>query len=166
MKPILFDFSSSTVAEKTKAKIVQLFERAGKTVASADMDDRTYSTTGFQYRKLSLVFSDSQTVTMMVKVTGDVYQILIDGKVFPLRQQDDPAKAIAEICSALDKGSAAFQKKLLRAKTKIEKTSARSLSTRVMRERQLTASVAEKRQLVESGRAELQGLRDQIAALA
>ena len=58
-------------------------------------------------------------MTARIKPTGDVYQVLLNGSVLPLKNQDEHQKAIEEIASKLDGGRAAFQKKLARTKVTI-----------------------------------------------
>ena len=40
---------------------------------------------------VDFTFADGQTVTLAVKETGDVFEVKINGKVQPLRNQDDHA---------------------------------------------------------------------------
>ncbi len=166
MKPILFDFSSPAKAEAAASKFVTLFARAGAEVASSEVDAREYKTAGVSFRKVALSFTDSQTVTLMVKATGDVYQVLVNGRSMPIRKQDDPAKSIAEVAAVLTAGRASFQKRLSRVRTKAETEGGRGLATRLMRKRQLGTIVAEKQAAVESKTSQLEQIRGQIAALS
>jgi len=65
---------------------------------------------------LHLVFNDSQTIALRIKETGDIFQVLLNKKALPIRNQDEHAKAIKEMVSAMDRGRVAFQKKLARKK--------------------------------------------------
>jgi len=65
-----------------------------------------------------LTFADSQQVILRIKQTGDIYQVLLNGKAIPLKTQDDHVKAIAEIVQAMDAGRSSFQKMLANAKVR------------------------------------------------
>lgn len=111
-KNILFTFEELTGKDKPTRELTRIFKRAGVDVAQVDVNPAIKRTSGITYRELLLTFADSQQVVLRIKQTGDVYQILLNGKVMPLRAQDDHAAAVAEVVKAMDAGRAAFQKKL------------------------------------------------------
>lgn len=74
-------------------------------------------TNGISYRELALTWTDSQQVILRVKQSGDIFQVLINGKPFPITAQDDHTRAVREIVDALDAKRALFQKALARRKT-------------------------------------------------
>lgn len=111
-KNILFTFEELTGKDKPTRELTRIFKRAGVDVAQVDVNPSIKRTSGITYRELLLTFADSQQVVLRIKQTGDVYQILLNGKVMPLRAQDDHAAAVAEVVKAMDAGRAAFQKKL------------------------------------------------------
>ncbi len=111
-KNILFTFEELTGKDKPTRELTRIFKRAGVDVAQVDVNPSIKRTSGITYRELLLTFADSQQVVLRIKQTGDVYQILLNGKVMPLRAQDDHAAAVAEVVKAMDASRAAFQKKL------------------------------------------------------
>lgn len=113
MKTILIDFELlATNTERALRKVVALLQRAGLQVLKAESDGRNKRVASVSYREATLSFADSQKVTLRVKQTGDVYQVLINDKLVPIAAQDDQAAAVNEIVAKLDKGRDAFQKRL------------------------------------------------------
>ena len=76
-------------------------------------------TNGVSYRELALTWADSQQVILRIKQSGDIFQVLVNGKLFPIKHQDDHTRAVREIVDALDAKRAAFQKALAARKTKL-----------------------------------------------
>lgn len=74
-------------------------------------------TNGISYRELALTWSDSQQVILRIKQSGDIFQVLLNGKLLPIKAQDDHLRAAREIVDALDAKRAAFQKALAARKT-------------------------------------------------
>ena len=105
--------------------------------------------------------TDSQLVTLRIKQTGDVFQVLINGKVVPIRNQDDHKKAVAEIAGMLESGRTAFQAKLAKAKVKLPK----GVTTAVTNiERALTEKRDALVEAVGAARETLAGLQAELAA--
>lgn len=122
MKNLLFSFEDlGTKSDKSLTKLKQYFSRAGSPVVSAEPGAKTLRTSGISYRELVLLFGDSQRVTLRIKQTGDVYQLLINDKLTPIKAQDDHVKAVTEIAGKLDAGRAKFQKALANVKTPMPK---------------------------------------------
>lgn len=115
---LLFSFADLSVKDKAAKAVSRYFTRAGAAVVSQDVATSTKRTAGVSYRELMLTFADSQLVVMRIKQTGDIYQVLLNGKVIPIKAQDDHVAAIAEIVKAMDAGRTAFQKKLAAAQAK------------------------------------------------
>jgi hypothetical protein len=99
-------------AASAMRQATQLFERAGLHVIDVSSGGRTMRLAGMAYREATLVFADSQRVTLRIKSTGDVYEARINGKVVPIKDQDDPAKAVAELVALLDAGRTKFQRRI------------------------------------------------------
>lgn len=115
-KNILFTFEEMTGKDKPTRELTRIFKRAGLDVAQVDVNPSVKRTSGITYRELSMAFADSQVVVLRIKQSGDVYQVLLNGKVFPLKNQDDHQAAVTELVKAMDAGRAAFQKKLAAVK--------------------------------------------------
>lgn len=165
MKSLVFDFANPSAASKSLNQLVRLFVREGCAVASAEIDTKVQKTAGVAWRAIEFVFVDNQKVSMRVKLTGDIFQVLVNGKQLPIREQDDPAKAVGEISNVLDMGRASFQKKLARVRARTPQSSRREATTKLMLEKRLSASVAEKRELLEEGKAQLASITAETAAL-
>ena len=110
---ILVDYDS-LASNPTSAmrRVTALFSRAGVEVLKVESDGKTRRASGISYREVTLSFADSQHIALRVKATGDVYQVLLNGKVTPVKSQDDPTKAISELSGLLDSGRAKFQKRM------------------------------------------------------
>ena len=151
MKQLLFSFEDlGNKSDKALTKLKQYFSRANAPVVTAEPGAKTLRTSGISYRELFLTFGDSQRVTLRIKQTGDVYQVLINDKLTPLKAQDDHIKAVAEIAQKLDAGRAKFQKALANVKVPLPKgirTAAPKLEEQLrVREEELDAAIGEAQQ--------------------
>ena len=118
MKNVLFKFETLSENDPAAKKIKSAFLKLGCNVVEMAVGKPKRSA-GVSYKEFDFTFADSQRVTARIKPTGDVYQVLLNGSVLPLKNQDEHQKAIEEIASKLDGGRAAFQKKLARTKVTI-----------------------------------------------
>jgi hypothetical protein len=118
-KNILFTFEDLSTKDRATRTAVRYFARAGATVVAQDVSAGTKRTSGVSYRELTLYFADSQTVVLRIKQTGDIYQVVLNGKVLPIKSQEDHPAAISEVVKAMDAGRTAFQKKLAAAQVKM-----------------------------------------------
>lgn len=119
MANLLFTFEDMSQKDKATKGLMRYFQRAGLKVAQAETNPSTKRSSGVSYREMTLTFADSQKVLLRVKQTGDIYQILVNGKVLPLKYPDDHIKAVAELVKAMDSGRAAFQKKMAAVKVPV-----------------------------------------------
>lgn len=115
---LLFSFNKILKTDPSLKTIQKEFKRYGSEVVQIDVASTVKKMSGIEYREISMTFADSQVVTLRVKSSGDIFQVLINGKVKPIVAQDDHTAAIKEIVNAVQAGAAAFQKKL--ASKKIE----------------------------------------------
>lgn len=151
MKNLLFSFDDlGTKSDKALVKLKQYFSRTNTPVVTAEPGAKTLRTAGISYRELFLLFGDSQRVTLRIKQTGDVYQVLINDKLTPLKAQDDHIKAVAEIAQKLDAGRDKFQKALANVKVPLPKgirTAAPKLEEQLkVREEELDTAISEAQQ--------------------
>lgn len=116
MKPLIFDFENLAAKDKAVKETIRLFGRAGANVVTSEVAKTLSRRAGVSFRNIDFTFADGQTVTLSVKNTGDVFEVKVNGKATPLRQQDDHAKAIVEIADRMDKGRGAFQRAMARVK--------------------------------------------------
>ncbi len=120
---LLFTFEEmSSAKDKAAKQLMKYFARAGAPVVTQDVDPKVKRSSGISYREMSLTFADSQTVKFRVKQSGDIYEVQVNNKLVPIKNQDDHVKAIAEIVAMLDAGRSKFQAKLAKAKVKIPPT--------------------------------------------
>lgn len=118
MKNLLFSFGDLSRKDVRVQKVTQQFHRAGASVVQTDATTDIKRTSGISYRELHLTFADSQRVVLRIKQTGDIFQVLLNGALLPIRDQDDHVAAIAQIAKAMDAGRVKFQKKLAATKVK------------------------------------------------
>lgn len=122
MKNLLFNFEEMASSKDKIAKIIgRQFGMAGQNIVQTDISESTKRSSGVSFREMTLTFADSQTITLRVKQTGDIFQVLLNNKVIPIKNQDDHAKAVTEIAQNIDKGRAQFQKKLAATKVAVPK---------------------------------------------
>lgn len=155
MKTLLFNFEKMGEKDRAVREAVKLFGRAGAQVVSSEVAATTARRAGVTFRNVSFTFADGQTATLAVKATGDVFEVRVNGKPVPLRNQDDHGKAIAEIADRLATGRAAFQRALARVKTPLPP------SLRVSRTAMLQAKVEKRDALKEA----VQEARNTLAEL-
>lgn len=99
-------------------RVTQLLTRAGAEVLDVTSDGKTRRIAGVSFREVTITFKDSQALGLRVKATGDVYEVRLNGKVVPMREQDDPAKAVGELVKLIDSSRARFQKRMAALKMK------------------------------------------------
>lgn len=159
MKNLVFSFEDMASGDKASKKLAQLFGRAGAPVVQTAVDPKIKRSSGVSYREMALTFADGQTMTLSVKQSGDVYQVKINGKVQPLKNQDDHVQAVAELAKVLEAGRAKFQ--AAQAKTPAElpkgiRTAAPKMAVALKQQvDDLDAQIVEARQRVEELRKEL-----------
>ncbi len=117
---INFNFDE-LATDKAAKKVAQLFQRAGAPVIQTEADSRIKRTAGVTYREMHFTHADGQRTSIRITKSGDVGQVLINGSVIPLKNQDNPTKAIGEITKRLEDGRAKFQAKLARTKVELPK---------------------------------------------
>jgi hypothetical protein len=116
MPNLQFSFEDLSAKDKAAQKVIKLFKKSDANVAQIDINPTIKKTSGIAYREMSLTFVDSQVVVMRIKETGDIYQVLINRKEIPIKNQSDQDKAVIEIAQAMNRGRAAFQKKMAQTK--------------------------------------------------
>lgn len=136
---LVFDFQKlGDEKEKATKNMITLLKRNGIMIVSVDSSS-IKRTSGVSFKELSLVANDSQTVTLLIKQTGDIFKVKVNGSELPIKNQTDPMKAVTEIAKKLDSGRIAFQRKLSRQKVAIPKMK----STVITKEKALTQREAE-----------------------
>jgi hypothetical protein len=119
-KNLLFSFEDMGLkSDKATRNLVKYFARAGNNVAQGEAIPAIKRTAGISYREMVLTFADSQTVILRIKQSGDIYQVLLNDRVIPIKAQDDHVSAIAEIVRVMDSGRKKFQDSLVKLKAKL-----------------------------------------------
>lgn len=119
---LLFSFDDLSVKERAAKAAMKYFARAGANVVSQDVSTQVKRTSGISYREMKLTFADSQAVIFRIKQSGDIFQMLLNGRLTPIKHQDDHVAAIGEIVGMLNAGRTKFQAKLAKALVKLPAT--------------------------------------------
>ena len=165
-KSLLFSFDDLTDKNRVVRSVKKQFEALGAVVVAVDVPARVKRMAGITYRELSLSFADSQMVTFRVKQTGDIFEVRLNGKTLPIKEQDDQRKALKEIADAMDKGRTAFQRKLQRVRVDVPTKGMHSTVSVVQRQADKIAATKEMIEKYRKDTEELQKKRDQDAAEA
>ncbi len=174
MAELLFDFDNPADAKRSLKRVAQAMLRAGQPVVSSDFDQKVRRTSGVSYRQAMLTLASGQTVTLQIKLTGDVFRVLLNGQVLPIKNQDG-LKAIAEIAAAAERNQAKFQKAQARKLVELPKsirTAAprmeQALQTRIVElDAQITERTAERDALkAELGEQALDSVDEAVALAA
>lgn len=162
------DFSSAASAATALKKVKQLMIRAGQAVAGTEFIDKPKRTNGITYREAILTLASGQLVTLRVTATGDIFQVLLNSSVVPIKAHDDTAKAVAEIAGLAEKNQAAFQKAQARKAIALPPgmTTPKPKMAAVLTERvaQLDTWIAERRATVADLEQKLGAMTDDIGA--
>ena len=152
-KTILFGFDTLSSSDKAAKAVTKYFARAGANVISVDATGKIKRTSGISYRELTLSFADSQTLTLRVKQSGDVYNVLLNGKLVAVKNQDDQVAAVAELVAMMSAARTKFQAKLAKANIKLPpsiKTAAPKLMAVLIQKRDdLKSAIADVRAEIE-----------------
>lgn len=165
-KHLLFNFDEMTQKDSVIRDIQKEFRRHGTPVASVDIPTQIKRTAGISYREVHMTFEDSQQVTFRVKKPGDIFEVKLNGKTVAIRNQDDQKASLEEISNALNKGRAAFQRKLANQKVNLPRVGTSSKRTEEVQAERLSTiqeQIAERRKVLEEWRAKNDALRTQIA---
>ena len=128
-KRMVFSFNDLTNESQLVRELQKEFIKLGVQVSGVDVPTTVKRTAGISYREVLITFADSQVVTFKVKKTGDIFEVKLNKKTLPIRNQDNQIAAIKEIADAMDKGRAAFQRKLAAAKVEVPQGSRVSSKT-------------------------------------
>jgi hypothetical protein len=122
MKDLIFSFDEmGSQKDAATKRVVKLFAQASTPIAQGEVTPGTKRTAGVSYREMLLTFVDGQTILLRVKSTGDIFQVMLNGKLTPIKNQTDHAKAVKELVGMLDAGRAKYQKKLSLVRAELPK---------------------------------------------
>jgi len=110
--PLLFDIKDLTTEAESMKNLIKMFSMLGETLVSHDVDKTLKRSAGITYKEVSLTFADSQTVTLSIKQTGDIWKVKVNNKQIALRNQDahKPEAVVQEIAQKIKAGRTAYQK--------------------------------------------------------
>ena len=133
MKNFVFSFDELSSKNTVVKSLKKAFTTAGAKGVSVDIDTKIRRKAGFKSRSIHVGFADNQTVTFLVKESGDIFHVKVNNRMTPVTAQDDHKAAIKEIVSKLDAGRTAFQKKLAKAKVSVPKGMTTSRKSRLVK---------------------------------
>lgn len=107
--------------EKTAPKeLLRVFKRAGAEIVQSSVD-KAKRQNSVSFKAIHLTLSDSQLIELRVKESGDIYQVLLNKKILPIKAQDDEKTAVGEIVKAWQANINKFQAALARQKSPLPK---------------------------------------------
>lgn len=112
------DLDSDTAAQA----LSRYFQGAGEQVVQTTVDPQIRASSDIAYKTIDITFADGQKLTLLVKESGDIFSVLLNGKALPLKTQDDQEAAMAEMVKAMDDGRAAFQDALTKTQAVVPAT--------------------------------------------
>lgn len=115
---LIFSFEDLSSKDKVAQKIVRYFKRGGLEVVQVDDPQKMKRTSGVTYKELNVVLANGESIMFRIKQTGDIFQVLINGKVVPIKNQDNQKDAIDEIIALSKTRSSAYQKRLAKQRVK------------------------------------------------
>lgn len=168
MKSLLVEYAKLGSGDNAALKpVVTAFEKSGVTVTAFDAPKGTKRQAGITYRQANFTFADSQTVTLSIKQTGDIFEVLINGKKFAIKDQENHDAAIQEVVKELDKRRTAFQKSLNKAKAVLPSNMKTAIVKKevVLQEKitNLDQAIADGQALINERKAKLEQLNKDIA---
>lgn len=110
------DLAAKGLAERT---VTQFFKQAKIQVVSYYGNIQIKRSNGTAYREMLFAFADNQTVAIRVKESGDIFQVLLNGTLMPIKGGDSHTKALAEIVGTLDANRSKYQTVLSKAMLKM-----------------------------------------------
>lgn len=106
---------------KTAPKeLLKIFKRAGADIVQSSVE-KTKRQNSVSFKPIHLTLSDSQLIELRVKESGDIYQVLLNGKVLPVKNQDDEKAAVGEIVKLWQANINKFQAALSKKKVDLPK---------------------------------------------
>ncbi|CAE6901156.1 hypothetical protein [Paraburkholderia domus] len=121
MGTLVFNFEDLDGDNAAQA-LSRYFQGAGEQVVQTTVDPQIRTSSDIVYKTIDITFADGQKLTLLVKESGDIFSVLLNGKALPLKAQDDQEAAMAEMVKAMDDGRAAFQEALTKTQAVVPTT--------------------------------------------
>lgn len=164
------DFSNAQAAAKALKKVSTIMLRAGQPVVSSDFNPTGKRTSGITYRQASLTVASGQMVVLRVNTTGDIFQVLLNNSVQPIKNQTDSEKAVQEIAGLLEKNQVSFQKAQARKQIALPKgmstPAPKQIAVYAERVAQLDTQIAERQATVADLQQQLGAMTDSLEPLS
>jgi hypothetical protein len=103
-----FDYSGLSANNATVKEAVKLFRANSSQVLDVSVDPKEKTRAGIKFKSLVIAFADGQRVDLLIKSTGDVFEVKINGRSTPMREQDAADGAVKEIAEKLAAGRKRF----------------------------------------------------------
>src|SRR5258708_19887147 len=107
-KVLVFSFEDLD-SDKAEQALSRYFQGAGEQVVQTAVDPQVRTSSDISYKTIDITFADGQTLTLLVKETGDIFSVLLNGKALAITAQDDQEAAMAEMVKPMDDGPTKFQ---------------------------------------------------------
>lgn len=156
MSALTLNFARPSDKDPALKAFARKLGQAGAVVIAQSVGTATAKKAGMEYRTASLSFASSQTVDLLFKSTGDVFEVRINGKTVPVTAQADADAAAKEIAGRLAAGRAKLQAAL--TKTAVAPVAAARIS-RTSQLKQLTARRDALQVEIEAVQAELAAIK-------
>lgn len=121
MGTLVFHFEDLD-SDKAEQALSRYFQGAGAQVVQTTVDQQIRTSSDIAYKTVDVTFADGQKLTLLVKESGDIFSVLLNGKALPLKAQDDQEASMAEMVKAMDDGRAAFQDALTKTQAVVPAT--------------------------------------------
>lgn len=125
---VVIDYKAMSIDEKGVKEVVRSFKKKGSEIVAIDVPGIVKKSSGVAYKEVSLSFADSQIVTLRVSEKNAVFQAVLNGRVVPIKNQDNLEKAVIELIDMMDAGRKAFVKKLEARKMEVPQKATTSTS--------------------------------------
>lgn len=101
-------------------ELLKIFKRAGADIIQSSVG-KAKRQNSVSFKPIYLTLGDSQMIELRVKESGDIYQVLLNKKILPIKAQDDEKAAVAEIVKVWQANIDKFQAALARQKVPLPK---------------------------------------------
>jgi hypothetical protein len=121
MSALLFSFEDLD-SDKAGQALSRYFQGAGEQVVQTTVDPCVRTSSDIAYKTIDVTFADGQTLTLLVKESGDIFTVLLNGKALAILAQDDQEASMAEMVKAMDAGRTKFQAALAKTRAVLPST--------------------------------------------
>lgn len=109
---VVVDFDN--VTEQGLKSLTTALNRAGSPVKEIEATNRKSRKDGLSVKKAKLFFENGQTATLFIGDQGDIYQLVVNGKRYPLPQANNETQFAKELHKILERTQADFDKSQLK----------------------------------------------------